>query len=66
MVFYPSFIAIMAQCGCLAKRKAADIYESIPPTVKAGGWTTPKAFRKWLNRNFDRTPKIDELAKSLI
>ena len=66
MIFSPTFIAIVAQAGDFARRPLADITASLPPTVKAGGWTTPKALHKWLRKNYNACARLAEIVEALL
>lgn len=66
MVFSPTFLAIIAQAGSFARRPISDVLASIPPTVKAGGWTTPKALHKWLRKNYNACTRLAEIVEALL
>lgn len=66
MVFAPTFLAIIAQSGDFAKRPLSDVIASMPPTVKSGGWTTPKALHKWLTKNYHACDKLASIVKALL
>ena len=66
MIFAPTFVAIVAQAGDFARRPLADIMASLPPTVKTGGWTTPKALHKWLRRNYDTCTALADIVEALL
>ena len=66
MIFAPTFLAIVAQAGDFARRPIADVLASIPPSVKAGGWTTPKALHKWIRKNYNACGRLASIVEALL